>query len=86
MTLLEQRHGRSLGGRNPPPDPGLVAGRQKRRRRHRRRAAHFGITEEGEVEVANIFLGGHAMGWWGRVSAEAVFVVKRIFGSGKNDM
>ncbi len=45
--------------------------------------ARFGIVEEGEV--SDIFLGWHAMGWWGRVSTEVVLVVvvDRIFGKGK---
>ncbi len=44
----------------------------------------FGIMREGEV--ADIFLSRHAMGWWVRVSTEAVLVGKRIFGGRKNGM
>ncbi len=84
MALLELHRGRSLGGLNPIPDPGLVEGRQKRTRRRRRGAARFGIVGEGEV--TDIFLGRHAMVWWGRVSTEAGLVVGRFFGSRKNDM
>ena len=84
MALLEQCRGRLLGDRNPPPDPGLVGGWQKWRRRCRRLMARLDIMEEGEV--ANIFLGWYAMGWWGRVSTEVVLVAKRIFGGKINDM
>ncbi len=84
MALLEQRRGRSLGGWNPTPDPGLVVGRRKRTRMRRRWAARFGIVKEGEV--ADIFLGRHAMRWWGRVSTKAGLVVGRTSGGRKKDI